>query len=102
MIRGADDLPSHYTMIFTDGAKSPFYDAYVNHTREGLPERTKISDIVRRIANVAEKAILAQGGEKRFKPNGETVYLIKSDFSSMTVSVHQDDVSRDRQGKARL
>lgn len=80
VIGGADSLPDDYTMVFADGAKKPFYDIYVNHTREGLPEKTKISDIVTRIADIAEKAILANGGEKRVKPNGETVYLIKTDF----------------------
>jgi hypothetical protein len=80
VIQGVDELPQDYKMIFTHGAKSPFYDTYVNHTREDLPEKTKISDIVSRIANVAEKAILANGGEKRVKPNGETLYLIRTDF----------------------
>jgi len=80
VIGGADSLPEDYKMVFTDGAKSPFYDTYVNHTREGLPERTKISDIVSRIADIAEKAILANGAKKRIKPNGEAVYTIKTEF----------------------
>lgn len=80
VIGGGDGLPEDYKMIFTDGAKSPFYDTYVNYTRDGLPEKTKISDIVARIADIAEKAILTNGGKKRIKPHGETVYTIKTDF----------------------
>lgn len=73
-------MPEDYKMVFTDGTKSPFYGTYVNHTRDGLPERTEISDIVDRIADIAEKAILANGGEKRVRPTGETIYRIKTDF----------------------
>ncbi len=79
VIRGADKLPEDYRMVFTDGANRPFYGTYVNHTRDGLPERTEISDIVDRIADIAENAILANGGEKKGQPNGETVYRIKTD-----------------------
>jgi hypothetical protein len=80
VITGAGSLPDDYKMVFTDDAKSLFYGAYVNHTRDGLPDRTEMSEIVERIADIAEKAILANGGERRVKPNGETVYLIKTDF----------------------
>jgi hypothetical protein len=80
VMRGADQLPEDYKMVFTTGARKPFYDTYVNHTRDGLPEKTKISDIVRRIADIAEKALLAHGGNKRIKPDGETVYTVKTDF----------------------
>jgi hypothetical protein len=52
----------------------------VNTTRDGLPTRTKISDIVDRICNVAEKAILENGGQTRVNDKGETVYTIKTDF----------------------
>jgi hypothetical protein len=80
VIQGANKLPQDYKMIFTDGAKSPFYDTYVNHTREGLPERTKISEIVDRIADIAEKAILDNGGQKKVNENGETFYIIHTDL----------------------
>ena len=80
VIGGADRFPEDYKMVFTGNTKSPFYGTYVNHTRDGLPERTEIEAIVDRIAVIAEKAILANGGEKSVKPNGETVYIIKTDI----------------------
>jgi hypothetical protein len=80
VVNGAKNLPEDYKMIHTENAAEPFYGTYANHTREGLPEKTKISDIVTRIANVAEKAILANGGKKVTNAKGETAYLIQADF----------------------
>ncbi len=76
---GEKKLPKNYTMIYANGAR-PFYDTYVNNTREGLPTRTKISDLVGRICDIAEKAIMENGGQIRIIENGEKVYIIKTDF----------------------
>ena len=80
VIEGADSLPQDYKFIFTENAKSPFYGTYVNHTREGLPDKTSMNDIIKRIADVAEKAILANGGEKKVNPDGKVTYIIPTDF----------------------
>lgn len=56
----------------------PFNDTYINYSRDGLPIYNKISDIVERIANVAEQAILREGGEK-IEVDGEIVYKIAVD-----------------------
>lgn len=53
----------------------PFNDAYINFSRDGLPIYNKISDIVERIAAIAETAILAEGGE-RFEEDGAVMYRI--------------------------
>jgi ADP-ribosylglycohydrolase len=78
---GEKKLPESYTMIHAKSSWTrPYNDTYVNNTRDGLPTRTKISDIVDRICDIAEKAILENGGQKRINENGETVYIIKTDF----------------------
>lgn len=79
VIYGEKGLPKSYTMIHVNGPR-PFHDTYVNTTRDGLPTRTKISDIVDRICDISEKAIIENGGTKRINDNGETVYIIKADF----------------------
>jgi hypothetical protein len=76
---GFAKLPQDYVTIHTDDA-SVFHNTYVNHTREGLPERTSMNAIVDRICNIAEQAILVNGGQKRVNAEGETVYVIKTDF----------------------
>ncbi len=76
---GFTRLPKDYVTIHTDDA-SVFHDTYVNHTREGLPERTSMDEIVDRICNVAENAILENGGRKMVDAEGETIYVIKTDF----------------------
>jgi hypothetical protein len=80
IMRGASRLPKDDMMIFTEGTNQPFYGVHVNHTRDGLPERTKISDIVARIADIAEIAILENGGEVKKLPGGDRLYVIKTDF----------------------
>lgn len=59
--------------------KEPFNNQYLNYSRDDLPIVTKISDIVERITNVAEKAILANGGRKTTE-DGKVVYVIRTDF----------------------
>ncbi len=53
----------------------PFNDTYINYSRDGLPIHNRISDIVERIADVAEQAILREGG-RRVERDGEIVYII--------------------------
>ncbi len=55
--------------------EKPFNDTYINYTRDGLPIHNRISDIVERIANVAEQAILREGGRK-IERDGEVVCII--------------------------
>ncbi len=79
VMHGEKNLPKSYTMIYANASR-PFNDTYVNNTRDGLPTRTKISNIVGRICDIAEKAILENGGQKRINDKGKTVYIIKTDF----------------------
>ena len=53
----------------------PFNDTYINYSRDGLPIHNRISDIVERIANIAEAAILREGG-KKLEKDGQIVYVI--------------------------
>ena len=57
----------------------PFNDQYVNISRDEIRLRTSISEIVQRIAAVAKTAILENGGRMEVK-DGETVYVVNSDF----------------------
>ena len=53
----------------------PFNDTYINYSRDGLPNFNRISDIVARIAAVAETAILREGGRK-LEVDGQIMYVI--------------------------
>jgi ADP-ribosylglycohydrolase len=53
--------------------EKPFNDTYINYTRDDLPIHNRISDIVERIAAIAETAILREGGRKT-ETNGQTTY----------------------------
>lgn len=57
----------------------PFNNRYVNISRDGLPLRTPISDIVDRIAAIAKVAILDNGGRMEMR-DGKPVYIVASDF----------------------
>ncbi len=59
--------------------KKPFNDMYVNTTRDGLPVRTPISEIVDRIAEVAKIAIMENGGRMEMR-DGKPTYIISCDF----------------------
>ncbi len=78
---GAACIPDRLTKEFLPRGKwaEPFNDRYVNYSRDDLPIVTKITDIVERIADVAEDAILANGGGKTIE-NGEVVYIVRTDF----------------------
>ncbi len=85
VINGEDCIPEKltsqdflYKKVFPYWTK-PFNDRYVNTTRDNLPAVTKITDIGERIANIAEKAILANGG-KKIMQDGQEVYIINCDF----------------------
>lgn len=78
---GAACIPDKLTRDFLPNGRwdKPFNDQYLNYSRDGLPIVTKISDIVTRIADVAEQAILANGGRKTIE-DGKVIYVIRTDF----------------------
>ena len=78
---GAGCIPDRLTRDFLLRGKwkEPFNDQYLNYSRDGLPIVTKISDIVERIATVAEEAIVAGGGTRRVR-DGQVVYTVRCDF----------------------
>jgi ADP-ribosylglycohydrolase len=53
--------------------EKPFNDTYINYSRDDLPIHNRISDIVERIAAIAEKAIMNEGGRKT-EVNGQALY----------------------------
>jgi len=81
VMHGANCIPNRLTKDFLPRGKwkKPFNDQYLNYSRDNLPIMFKISDIVQRIATIAEKAILENGG-KKITRNGKTVYRINCDF----------------------
>lgn len=81
VLNGVESIPDHLTKTFPKHGKwdKPFNDRYLNYSRDHLPIVTPISEIVERIATIAEKAILENGGKKMEK-DGEIVYIIESDF----------------------
>lgn len=81
VLKGASGIPRYFTHELPSKGEweIPFNNQYINYSRDGLPNHTLISDIVQRIMNVAEEAILEHGGEKR-QVEGEPGYLIQTDF----------------------
>ncbi len=81
VMHGAGCIPDALTKEFLLRGRwdKPFNDQYLNYSRDGLPIVTKISDIVERIAAVAEQAILANGGRKTIRDN-QVFYVINTDF----------------------
>lgn len=81
IIHGAGSIPkdlTHSLSIRGDWTVA-FNNQYINYSRDGLPNYNLISDIVERILQVSEHAIIANGGKKTKKGN-EVIYEIKSDF----------------------
>jgi ADP-ribosylglycohydrolase len=80
VINGASAIPQNLTLGLSDKPswKTPFNDTYINFTRDDLPVYTKISDIVRRILVIAEKAIIANGGRK-ITESDKIYYLIRTE-----------------------
>ena len=81
VMNGSGCIPDRLTKDFLPRGKwkKPFNDQYINYSRDNLPVMFKISDIVRRITNIAEISILQNGGKKITK-NEKTVYIINCDF----------------------
>jgi hypothetical protein len=86
VMHGADCVPDALTKDFIKegrwdkyGWSRPFNDQYLNYSRDGLPIVTKISDIARRIVDIAEQAILDGGGRKETR-DGKIVYVVNCDF----------------------
>jgi hypothetical protein len=74
---GARAIPDTLTREGAPGTrwKKPFNDTYINYSRDDLPIHNRIPDIVERIANIAETAILAEGGRKDER-DGQIRYVI--------------------------
>jgi hypothetical protein len=80
VIHGASAIPPRLTQgLWNPVWTKPFNDTYINFTRDGLPAYNQISDMVNRILQIAEEAILSGGG-KKISENGEVYYLINSDI----------------------
>lgn len=81
VMHGASSIPDRFTLELPSRGKwtSPFNDTYVNYSRDHLPNYNKISDIVTRILQIAEVAILEQGGEKVMEQD-KILYRIVSDM----------------------
>lgn len=79
VMHGAGGIPEKFThdCLPQPGRRwnRPFNDTYINYSRDGLPIHNRISDIVERIVDIAEQAILREGGEKIEADNG-IVYRI--------------------------
>jgi len=81
VIHGIDGIPDYLKYGIKPGRQweEPFNNTYINYTRDKLPIHNKITDIVERIAGVAQQAIWENGGRK-LTQNGEVVYQINTDF----------------------
>ncbi len=81
VLNGAKAIPDALTKDFVrEGLwNKPFNDQYINYTRDKIAVVTPISEIVERIAAVAEQAIWDAGGRKTIK-NGDVVYVVPCDF----------------------
>ncbi len=86
IMHGVDSIPSRFTLELPSRGRwtVPFNDTYINYSRDNLPNRFSISDLVDRIAAVTEKAILAQGG-RRLEKDGQVIYEIPTQ-STLTLS----------------
>ncbi|MDQ8186859.1 ADP-ribosylglycohydrolase family protein [Pelagicoccus sp. SDUM812002] len=66
IMHGGSSIPERLTLDLPSRGRweEPFNDLYINYSRDGLPNVTRISDIVDRILAIAERAILENGGQK--------------------------------------
>ncbi|NLX22365.1 MAG: ADP-ribosylglycohydrolase family protein [Phycisphaerae bacterium] len=80
VMHGAGGIPKALTqeVLPRGGWDKPFNDTYINFSRDGLPIHNRITDIAERIAGIAEKAILIEGGSKA-EENGKIVYRVPRD-----------------------
>jgi hypothetical protein len=82
----------------------PFNNLYCNFTRDDLPVRTPINEIVDRIAAIAKQAILDNGGKVDFRQketpsiSGKTL-TIDSSLSKITAAFGEDGVATVSGGK---
>jgi hypothetical protein len=81
VLKGAKAIPDRLTlgMAGVPVWKLPFNDTYINLTRDSLPGINRISDITERILQLAEQAIIENGGSK-FQDGGKVYYRIHSDY----------------------
>jgi len=81
VIHGAGGIPDRFTKSIAPNInwQEPFNDHYVNYTRDGLPISSRISDIVDRIVDIAEQAIMGNGAKIKMA-DGTIRYVIKCDF----------------------
>ncbi len=77
VMHGASVIPEKFTHDCLPHGRwdEPFNDAYINYTRDELPIYNKISDIVERIVDISEEAIVQEGGAK-LEQDGEIVYRL--------------------------
>ncbi|MFO7775737.1 MAG: ADP-ribosylglycohydrolase family protein [Candidatus Hydrogenedentota bacterium] len=77
VMHGASVIPEKFTHDCLPRGRwdKPFNDAYINYSRDELPIHNTISGIVERIANIAEQAIVQEGGAK-LEQDGEIVYRL--------------------------
>ncbi len=81
VIVGVSGIPDRLTKEVPLDAKwdRPFNDRYVNVSRDDLAVATPISEIVSRIAAIAQEAIVENGGRKVMR-GGQPVYVVQTDF----------------------
>jgi hypothetical protein len=79
IINGAKAIPEKFTLELPNRGKwsVPFNNHYINYSRDGLPNFNLITDIVDRILNISEMAILDNGGRKITLEDGQIGYEIK-------------------------
>lgn len=79
VVLGAQAIPAALTQECLPRGRwdKPFNDTYINFSRDDLPIHNRISDIVQRIVDIAETAILDEGGQK-LEQNGQIIYVIPS------------------------
>ncbi len=77
ILNGAGSIPKHLTTELSPFAawEEPFNNLYINYSRDELPNATPITEIIDRIYDIAEKAILNNGGTKTIE-NGRTIFNI--------------------------
>ncbi len=82
VMHGGEAIPERYTLELPHNRawKTPFNNAYINYSRDELPNYFEISDIVDRIFAVTVSAIEANGGEKLVDEKGEPYYRIKTTY----------------------
>jgi ADP-ribosylglycohydrolase len=76
VMHGSSQIPRALTHdVGGNSWAKAFNDIYVNNARDGLPEVSKISDIVNRILRIAHAAILQTGGAT-YSEGDETIYEV--------------------------